>query len=138
MSVIDDQRGVVTLCSCSVTLSNVYNVAAEEKFFPFFRCRLDSGFLFILFSSLIMYPLLHGIGYCYSRRYVFLSQARTSGWFDLALALVLFLPRTMFAVLAVVDNLVVTVMGQKVQRVRKWIRRGEAWRVISTDINNNK
>lgn len=44
----------------------------------------------------------------------------------------------MFAVLAVVDNLVVTVMGQKVQRVRKWIRRGEAWRVISTDINNNK
>lgn len=62
MSVIDDQRGVVTLCSCSVTLSNVYNVAAEEKFFPFFRCRLDSGFLFILFSSLIMYPLLHGIG----------------------------------------------------------------------------
>lgn len=45
--------------------------------------------------------------------------------FDLALALVLFLPRAMFAVLAVVDNLAVTVMGQKIQRVWKWIRRQE-------------
>lgn len=125
MSVIDDQRGVVTLCSRSVALSNVYNVAAEEKFVSFsgvastadFSLSFSQAWSCTSFFMAVASATAGVMSSC-------LKRGLLDG-FDLALALVLFLPRAMFAVLAVVDNLAVTVMGQKIQRVWKWIRRRE-------------